>query len=187
MQASAASPAAVKFWEAIIARDRDEAHREASSLVVPPVEASTFDFEDSPRSRESVESGVLVEGTTSIVGESITSSPRLLMSDTPDGTVSAWNSDVDVKVVVVNSDVVCGVRVNAKGVRDYLVCALPLVGEDRCKTETHQKRRTKSGLDIALPLGGSQGLAICVRVSSQSVARRVFSRPILPFTDFPSY
>ena len=186
MQSPAAPSAGVKFWESIIAKDRDAAHRFGSSLVVPPIEASPFTFdEDSPRSGESVETGVLVGGGTSAVGESAASTPRLLMSDTPDGTVSAWNSDNDVKVVVVNSADVCGIRVNAKGVRDYMVCALPLVGDDRCTVDAHEKRRVKSGLDIALPLGGTPGLAIRVRVSSQSVARRVFSRPILPFTDFP--
>ena len=41
MEPSAASPAAVKFWEAVIARDRDHAAiRNAESLVVPLVEAS---------------------------------------------------------------------------------------------------------------------------------------------------
>ena len=37
MEPSAASPAAVKFWEAVIARDRDAAIRNAESLVVPLV------------------------------------------------------------------------------------------------------------------------------------------------------
>jgi len=186
MQSPAAPSAGVKFWESIIARDRDAAHRFGSSLEVPPIEASPFTFdEESPRSGESVETGVLVGGGIPAVGESDSSTPRLLMSDTPDGTISAWNSDSVVNVVVVNSADVCGIRVTAKGVRDYMVCALPLVGDDRCTTDAHQRRRTKTGLDIALPLGGTPGLAIRVRVSSQSVARRVFSRPILPFTDFP--
>ena len=39
MEPSAAPPAAVKFWEAVIARDRDAAIRNAESLV-PLVEAS---------------------------------------------------------------------------------------------------------------------------------------------------
>ena len=59
MEPSAASPAAIRFWEAVIARDRDAAIRNAESLV-PLVEASTFGFEDSPRSGETIESGVLV-------------------------------------------------------------------------------------------------------------------------------
>ena len=79
MEPSAASPAAVKFWEAVIARDRDAAIRNAGSLEVPPVEASPFDFDDSPRSGGTIESGVLVGEGTSAAGESIISSASLLM------------------------------------------------------------------------------------------------------------
>ena len=185
MEPSAAPPAAVKFWEAIIARDRDAAIRNVASLEVPLVEASPFDFEeDSPRSGETIESGVLVGEGTSAAGESIIPSTSPLMADTPSDTITAWNSDNDVKVVVLKADAVCGVRVVVKGEKDYLVCALPLVGADRCKVGTHAKRREKSGLDISLPLGGTPGLAILVRGSSQAKPR-VFSRPVLPYTDFP--
>ena len=184
MEPSAASPAAIRFWEAVIARDRDAAIRNAGSLVVPLVEASTFGFEDSPRSGETIESGVLVSEGTSAAGESIIPSTSPLMADTPSDTVGAWNSDNDVKVVVLKADAVCGIRVVGKGATDYLVCALPLVGGDRCQVGTHAKRREKSGLDISLPLGGTPGLAILVRGSSQAKPR-VFSRPLLPFTDFP--
>ena len=140
-----------------MARDRDAAIRNAGSLVVPLVEASTFGFEDSPRSGETIESGVLVSEGTSAAGESIIPSTSPLMADTPSDTVGAWNSDNDVKVVVLKADSVCGVRVVGKGATDYLVCALPLVGGDRCTVGTHSKHREKSGLDISLPLGGTPG------------------------------
>ena len=91
----------------------------------------------------------------SAAGESIIPSTSPLMADTPSDTVGAWNSDNDVKVVVLKADSVCGVRVVGKGATDYLVCALPLVGGDRCTVGTHSKRCEKSGFDISLPLGGT--------------------------------
>ena len=181
MADEAASTASInRFWTAIILGDRAAAVAAGESLEVPLVASRQgYEFPVTPLGDVAGSTGADV-ASAAVTSEFVLVSPRMLRPDTPQATVSTWNASNKVELIVIKKSKICGARTAKEGKEDFLAFAAP---KGAC--EKFQHKGQKDDYYIHLPLTDGEVFAIKVRASSQSVAPRIFSQPILPFTLFP--
>ena len=177
---AAATASINRFWTAIVTGDRSAAIAAGESLDVPLVSSHQgYEFPDTPPGVVAGPTGAAV-ASAAVSSEYVVVSPRMLRPDTPQSTLSAWNGNIKVELIVIKKSEICGARMVKEGKEDFLACA---VAKEAC--EKFQHRGQKADYYIDLPLNDGEAFAIKVRSSSQSAKPRVFSQPTLPYTAFP--
>ena len=177
---AAATASINRFWTAIVTGDRSAAIAAGESLDVPLVSSHQgYEFPDTPPGVVAGPTGAAV-ASAAVSSEYVVVSPRMFRPDTPQSTLSAWNGNTKVELIVIKKSEICGARMVKEGKEDFLACA---VAKEAC--EKFQHRGQKADYYIDLPLNDGEAFAIKVRSSSQSAKPRVFSQPTLPYTAFP--
>ncbi len=184
---------AVQFWTSLGEGDREAAQRAGDQLNLPLVtrpgaaqdSPGAFSFQDVAAE---VETAVPVQGAAGAAssgeGEQF-ATPRSVEPSTPQGTLDCWNHTVKVGVEFVTRSEraagqlftpgVCGAIVGS-GVEDYLAC-----GVIDCNVGTHISKKKI----VPLPID-ELVIVIKVRVSSQSVKPKFFSRPFVLWNSLPT-
>ena len=176
MVTSTEASSASRFWTAIVAGDPAAAAAAGDSLVhLPFVTTPSFEF---PESSVLGAIGVAAAASAAAAGESPVLPPLTVHPDTPQATLSAWNANTRVHLMVVQKTVVCGARVVSEGKEDFIACA-----SASCETFSHRGKKPEYYVD--LPLSDVKVFVVRVRASTQTALPRIFSKPMLPFTSFP--
>ena len=126
MADEAATTASIdRFWAAIVLGDRGAALAAGESLDVPFVSSHQgYEFPDTPTGGVAGPTGADV-ASAAVTSEYAVVSPRMLRPDTPQSTLSAWNANTKVELIVIKKSEICGARTVKEGKEDFLACALP--------------------------------------------------------------
>ena len=131
-----------RFWTAIVTDDPTAAAAAAvvESLVnLPVVMTPSFEFLDP----EAI--WVTAAASAAGAGESHALSSLMVHPNTPQGTLSTWNVDTKVHLMVLQKTVVCGAQIVSEGEEDFIACA-----SASCEIFSHRGR--KPGYYVDLPL-----------------------------------
>ena len=110
------------------------------SLVnLPVVMTPSFEFLDP----EAI--WVTAAASAAGAGESHALSSLMVHPNTPQGTLSTWNVDTKVHLMVLQKTVVCGAQIVSEGEEDFIACA-----SASCEIFSHRGR--KPGYYVDLPL-----------------------------------